>query len=114
MSDIDCCNLLTLLGLGKVRPMGESVEFNSRRSPVLGSKAGASTDQPLASAAAIEVLQKGGNAADAAVAAAAVLQVLQPYATGIGGDCFCIFYNASDKSVRSIDGRLCNCLYIEL
>ncbi|XP_042150627.1 glutathione hydrolase-like YwrD proenzyme [Ixodes scapularis] len=84
--------------------MGDSIEFNSRRSPVLGSKAGASTDQPLASAAAIEVLQKGGNAADAAVAAAAVLQVLQPYATGIGGDCFCIFYNASDKSVRSIDG----------
>ncbi|CAN8030469.1 unnamed protein product [Ixodes persulcatus] len=104
MPDICCCSLVTLLGLGKVRPMGESVEFSSRRSPVLGSKAGASTDQPLASAAAIEVLQKGGNAADAAVAAAAVLQVLQPYATGIGGDCFCIFYNASDKSVRSIDG----------
>ncbi|CAN8030468.1 unnamed protein product [Ixodes persulcatus] len=104
MSDICCCSLLTLLGLGKARPMGDSMEFNSRRSPVLGSKAGASTDHPLASAAAIELLHKGGNAADAAVAAAAVLQVLQPYSSGIGGDCFCIFYNASDKSVRSIDG----------
>ncbi|KAM7297077.1 glutathione hydrolase-like YwrD proenzyme [Ixodes scapularis] len=84
--------------------MNDSVEYSSRRSPVVGSKAGASTDQPLASAAAIEVLQKGGNAADAAVAAAAVLQVLQPFASGIGGDCFCIFYKAADKSVQSIDG----------
>lgn len=84
--------------------MAESLEFNSRRSPVIGSRGGASTDQPLASAAAVEVLRKGGNAADAAVAAAAVLQVVQPHSTGIGGDCFCIFYDAADKSVRSIDG----------
>lgn len=52
-----------------------------------------------------EVLQKGGNAADAAVAAAAALQVLQPYDTGVGGDCFCLFYEASTKSVRCVDGR---------
>ncbi|XP_037516319.1 glutathione hydrolase-like YwrD proenzyme [Rhipicephalus sanguineus] len=76
----------------------------SRRSPVLSLDGGASTDDPLATAAAIEVLTRGGNAADAAVAAAAALQVLKPYATGIGGDCFALFYDAKTRTVRCIDG----------
>ncbi|KAK8761476.1 hypothetical protein V5799_027254 [Amblyomma americanum] len=56
---------------------------------------------PLFSA---ELLNHGGNAADAAVAAAAALQVLKPYATGIGGDCFALFYDAETRAVRCIDG----------
>ncbi|KAL1424413.1 hypothetical protein MTO96_020200 [Rhipicephalus appendiculatus] len=78
--------------------------YASRRSPVLSLGGGASTDDPLATAAAIEVLTHGGNAADAAVAAAAALQVLKPYATGIGGDCFALFYDANTRTVRCIDG----------
>ncbi|XP_037560348.2 LOW QUALITY PROTEIN: glutathione hydrolase-like YwrD proenzyme [Dermacentor silvarum] len=78
--------------------------YTSRRSPVLSLGGGASTDDPLATAAAIEVLKRGGNAADAAVAAAAALQVLKPYATGIGGDCFALFYDAQTRAVRCIDG----------
>ncbi|KAG0416472.1 hypothetical protein HPB47_006371, partial [Ixodes persulcatus] len=49
-------------------------------------------------------LQRGGNAADASVAMAAVFQVLQPYAGGVGGDCFCLFYDASKNKVHCIDG----------
>jgi gamma-glutamyltranspeptidase/glutathione hydrolase len=60
---------------------------------------------PLASQAAIRVLQRGGNAVDAAVAAAAVLGVTEPYSCGIGGGGFMVIYRASDGSVATIDGR---------
>ena len=64
-----------------------------------------STVDPEASAAAIEVLRKGGNAADAAVAAAATLGVTEPYSAGIGGGGYFVFYNAKTRRVGTIDGR---------
>lgn len=64
-----------------------------------------STVDPEASAAAIEVLRKGGNAVDAAVAAAATLGVTEPYSAGIGGGGYFVFYNAKTGKVSTIDGR---------
>ncbi|KQN88711.1 gamma-glutamyltransferase [Arthrobacter sp. Leaf69] len=64
-----------------------------------------STVDPEASAAAIEVLRKGGNAADAAVAAAATLGVTEPYSAGIGGGGYFVFYDADTGEVGTIDGR---------
>lgn len=64
-----------------------------------------STVDPDASAAAIEVLRKGGNAADAAVAAAATLGVTEPYSAGIGGGGYFVFYDAKTGGVGTIDGR---------
>ena len=58
-----------------------------------------------ASAAAIEVLRKGGNAVDAAVAAAATLGVTEPYSAGIGGGGYFVYYDAKSKKVHTIDGR---------
>ncbi|CAD6888484.1 unnamed protein product [Tilletia controversa] len=78
--------------------------FASRRSTVFSSKGIVSCSQPLAAAAGIEILNAGGNAADAAVAVAAALNVTEPSQTGIGGDAFALFYNASDKTVRGING----------
>uniref|UniRef100_A0A1S4KSR7 Uncharacterized protein n=2 Tax=Ixodes scapularis TaxID=6945 RepID=A0A1S4KSR7_IXOSC len=76
----------------------------SSRFPVLALRGAAVSNEVLATTAALETLQRGGNAADASVAMAAVFQVLQPYAGGVGGDCFCLFYDASKKKVHCIDG----------
>ena len=62
------------------------------------------TSQPLAVAAGLELLAKGGNAADAAVATAAALNVTEPTSTGIGGDCFALFYDAPSKRVSALNG----------
>ena len=78
--------------------------FESRRSPVLSTRGIVATSQPLASMAGLRILGEGGNAADAAVAAAATLAVVEPTSTGIGGDCFALFYNAGDQSVSALNG----------
>ncbi len=78
--------------------------FPSRRSPVYSRRGIVSTSQPLATAAGIEILSKGGNAADAAVAAAAALNVTEPTSTGIGGDMFALYFDAQTKQVTALNG----------
>lgn len=80
------------------------IRWESRRSPILSTRGAVASSQPLATLAGVTVLQAGGNAADAAVAAAAALAVTEPNSTGIGGDCFCLFYRASDSSVEAVNG----------
>jgi len=78
--------------------------FNSRRSPIYGKGGIVSTSQPLATAAGLEILARGGNAADAAVAAGAALNVTEPTSTGIGGDMFALYYAADTKRVTALNG----------
>lgn len=79
-------------------------DFASRRSPVLGRGGMVAASQPLAAAAGVQVLAVGGNAADAAVATAAALNVTEPTSTGLGGDAFCLFYEAATKRVYALNG----------
>lgn len=82
----------------------EALRFESRRSPVFGMRGMVATSQPLASAAGVEMLMVGGNAADAAVAAAAALNVTEPTSTGIGGDCFALYFDSESKRVTALNG----------
>jgi gamma-glutamyltranspeptidase/glutathione hydrolase len=62
------------------------------------------SSQPLATGAGLRILAEGGNAADAAVATAAALNVTEPGSTGIGGDCFALFYDAGSRQVTALNG----------
>jgi gamma-glutamyltranspeptidase/glutathione hydrolase len=59
---------------------------------------------PLASLAGVEVLKSGGNVVDAAVATNGVLAVTQPNYCGLGGDFFCLYYEAESRRVHFLNG----------
>src|SRR5437763_6697645 len=73
------------------------------RSPVYAPNGAAATSQPLATTAALSVLQRGGNAVDAAVTAAAVLGVVEPMMTGVGGDMFALIWSAKEKKLVALN-----------
>ncbi len=80
------------------------LEFASRRSPVYSRQGIVAASQPLAVAAGVEILRQGGTAADAAIATAAALNVTEPTSTGLGGDCFALYYEAASGRVTALNG----------
>lgn len=74
------------------------------RLPVFGTRHAIATSHPAATAIGHAVLQSGGNAVDAALAASAALCVVEPGMTGIGGDCFALYYDARRARVIGING----------
>jgi gamma-glutamyltranspeptidase / glutathione hydrolase len=75
----------------------------AHRSAVYAPHGVIATSQPLASAAGLAVLERGGNAIDAAVTAAAVLGLVEPMMTGPGGDCFALIWSAKTHQLVALN-----------
>ena len=59
---------------------------------------------PLAAAAGVRVLMRGGNAVDASIATSAVLAVVRPHMCGIGGDLLMLAYEHDSRKVQASPG----------
>src|SRR5262245_7047605 len=76
----------------------------SHRPVALGRRAMDASAHPDAIVAGLDVPRPGGTAADAAVAVNAVLGVTQPENCGVGGDIFCLYYEAATGRVHFLNG----------
>ena len=110
--------------------MVEIAPFNSRRSPLVAMHGAAASSQPLVAEVGMRfaanphtpahlettsgrysspalfccrIMKAGGNCVDAAVAMAAAINMAEPTGTGIGGDCFCLYYDAKTGSVEGMN-----------
>jgi gamma-glutamyltranspeptidase / glutathione hydrolase len=77
----------------------------AERPPVIGPHAGVSAGHPLTSAAALEVLTRGGNAFDAGVAALLVGGVVEQDNYSLGGEALVLVYPRSEHKVTSVVGQ---------
>ena len=84
--------------------------YASYRFPMVGRRGAVATSQPVAAAAGLEMLTRGGNAVDAALATAIALTVVEPTSNGIGSDAFALVWdgatvhglNASGSAPRAL------------
>src|SRR5437762_13857054 len=90
---------------GNVVRAREAAERPTQRPPVGGRNGGASAGHPLTTAAAFEVLLKGGNAFDAGVAAMLVGGVVEQDLYSLGGEGLVLVYPRSERKVTSVVGQ---------
>lgn len=83
----------------------ECVEQKCENQSIYGANGVVATTHHVATDAGLSILAAGGNAIDAAIAIQFMLGVVQPQSTGIGGGTIIMIYNATTKSIHSLDAR---------
>jgi len=84
---------------------GSTTSSRTLRPVIRGTRYAVSSMKPLATEAAVRILEAGGNAFDAAVAGQAVLALVNPESNGFGSDAVALVYNAREKKVHSINAE---------
>lgn len=79
------------------------IHSKTRYRPIQGTGAAIVAGHPLAVAAGMRVLDRGGNAVDAALATAAAIAVVRPHMCGVAGDGFFLIYDAESKTVHALN-----------
>jgi gamma-glutamyltranspeptidase/glutathione hydrolase len=90
---------------GVDRQGGVEEALSGLRPPVMGTTAGVSTGHPLVTAAALDILQRGGNAFDAGVAALLVGGVIEQDLYALGGEALVLVYPVAEDRVLSVVGQ---------
>ena len=95
---------LALLALAAPDLFGPAARA-AERPPIMGRNGGVSAGHPLTTAAAFEILARGGNAFDAGVAALLVGGVVEQDLYSLGGEALVLVYPHSTGKVVSVVGQ---------
>jgi gamma-glutamyltranspeptidase / glutathione hydrolase len=78
---------------------------NTDRKPLYAPRGAIAASQPLAAAAGLDALRRGGSAVDAAIAAAVTLTVVQPASNHLGSDLFALVWDGERLHGLNGSGR---------
>lgn len=99
------CAATSCLGVWTARGIAQTeVDEATVTQVAQGSHVAAATVSPVATRAAMQAFDRGGNAIDAAIAASLMLSVVDGHNSGIGGGCLAVVRTAGGE-VFALDGR---------